>query len=112
MSHQLETFLFCFSDHHETLYPMTLNEKNEGGTNLLTKNLMENGNYDKSKISAPPVDTVTTLEILKWINTKQIIMKIDIEGFECKVIYNVFLLFYPINPRSTRLWAQCLYELP
>ena len=81
------------SNHHETLYPMTLNEKNQGGTNLLTKDQMESGNYDKSKISAPPVDTVTTLEILKWINTKQIIMKIDIEGFECKVIYNVIFLF-------------------
>ena len=36
-------------------------------------------------VSAPPVGSITTEDILRGLNTDQVILKIDVEGAECKV---------------------------
>ena len=76
---------YFVSDKYETLYPYTANAQNEGGTNLLTARQLEEGQYDVDKISAPPVDSVTTVDILRSLHAEQVILKLDVEGFECQV---------------------------
>ena len=51
----------------------------------MTARQLEEGQYDVDKISAPPVDSVTTVDILRSLHTEQVILKLDVEGFECQV---------------------------
>ena len=41
-------------------------------------------------LSAPPVDSVTTDDILKSLGVDQVVMKMDVEGSECKVRFRIY----------------------
>ena len=52
----------------------------------MTEEQLEIGGYSKEKISAPPVNSVKMVDILKTLDEKEVILKLDVEGFECQVI--------------------------
>jgi FkbM family methyltransferase len=71
------------SDGYETLYPHTPDPSNPGATAMKSLDQVEQENLT---ITLPPVDSVKLLDILDIIPSKTIILKIDIEGYECKVL--------------------------
>ena len=58
---------------------------NAGATRLLTKEQLDSGEFDSEKVSAPPVNSVTTVDIFKTVRSEVVVLKVDIEGFECLV---------------------------
>jgi len=75
------------SDKIETLYPVTDNKDNQGGTRLVPgHNLNEN-----TKAAGPPVNTTTLHDVVKFVDSSTIIVKMDVEGFECKVLHPYLL---------------------
>merc|ERR1739838_1010533 len=80
------------SDTVETLFPVNDDVSNPGGTRLVPRRLIT----QNLKVVGPPVNTTTLLDILSFINTDTVIVKIDVEGFECKVLAQ-----YLQNPTST-----------
>jgi len=69
------------SDKKELLYPVTDNKRNEGGTRLVTRDLL-----GTKEPSGPPVQTATLRDLLLFTNTSTVILKIDIEGMECRAL--------------------------
>jgi len=77
------------SNVHETLYPVLDDPTNEGGTRLMSLQELKKQNL---KASGPPLQSVTLMDILKSIPDDTIIIKIDIEGYECKALQSDILL--------------------
>ena len=77
--------MFPPSDHYETLYPYTGDPTNAGATRLLTKEQVDSDMFDARRVSAPPVNSVTTVDIFKTVRSEVVVLKVDIEGFECLV---------------------------
>jgi hypothetical protein len=42
------------------------------------------------QLGAPPVDSILLEDLLATVEPKVAIMKIDVEGWECKVIHKLF----------------------
>jgi len=70
------------SDKKEVLYPVTDNAANQGGTRLVTRDKLGKN----VKPSGPPVETATLMELLTFVNSSTVIVKMDVEGMECKVL--------------------------
>jgi len=71
------------SDKVDTMFPVTDNKDNQGGTRLVPASLISK---DSNKIAGLAVNTTTLLDVLKFINSNTVIVKMDVEGFECKVL--------------------------
>jgi len=72
------------------LYPYLEQEhrdiKQAGRTYLVSKDMLDSKEKDWNLIVAPAVTSVTTRMILKEIEAPTVIIKIDIEGYECKAL--------------------------
>jgi len=77
------------SNEHMTLYPFRDDPSNQGRTMMKTAKQMEEHNLIGS---SPPIHSVTMLEIFTLIQADTIILKIDIEGYECKALQSEILL--------------------
>merc|ERR1712025_933399 len=71
------------SDRVETLYPVTESQVNQGGIALYT--LQELQEFDV-KAAGAGVESVTLRHLLDMVASRTIIVKIDVEGMECKVL--------------------------
>ena len=91
--------IFLISDTYEKLYPYVHFLKESASTHLLPAEKLIDVFSGKvpalSKdgfVSAPPVGSITTEDSLRRLNTDQVILKIDVEGAECKVsLIKIFL---------------------
>ena len=97
MSHKLlnkgrvKIFLNAVSDKGgETVYPyLESNKKHMLETAYVVhKEDLDSGKYLWSTVIGPPVTTVTVREILEQVETRTVILKIDLQGDECKVLSN------------------------
>ena len=110
----------AFSDEHKSYVPIidaffNIEENmNPGGTRLIPEeSFTENGKYTvciqvfnaevipftfSYQVVGPTVSSVTFLDILKFIGEKTVIVKMDTEGFECKVIN-----LHALNVRTSQL---------
>lgn len=75
------------SDKVDTMYPVTDNKDNQGGTRLVPASLLS----QDAKIAGLAVNTTTMLDVLKFVNSNTVIIKMDVEGFECKVLHPYLL---------------------
>jgi len=75
------------SDKVEVLYPVTDNKDNQGGTRLVPGDAI---NSD-TRVTGPAVNTTTLSNVLKFTNANSVILKMDVEGFECKVLHPYLL---------------------
>ena len=60
-----------------------------GATYLVTKESLNSGKYSWDEVIGPPAVSVTTKQIFNDIATDVIIIKIDVEGHECKVFHKL-----------------------
>merc|ERR1719188_2292781 len=79
---------YVFSDKIEVLFPVNIQKINPGGTKLVPASLLT-PSLNKS-ISGNPVVSTTLHQLIKFANSNQLILKLDIEGFECKVLRPYF----------------------
>ena len=59
-----------------------------GATFLVTKEDLDSGKYMWKEVIGAPVVSVTTKDIFDIIGSEVVIIKIDVEGYECKVCSN------------------------
>jgi FkbM family methyltransferase len=71
------------SDQHMTLYPTLPDKTNEGTLQTLTKEELDKQGL---KPTLPSLESVTLVDILTTITATTIILKMDIEGYECKAL--------------------------
>ena len=57
----------------------------DGATYLVTKASLDAGQHQWSEVVGPPAVSVTTRQIFDTISADTVIIKIDVEGHECKV---------------------------
>ena len=71
----------------EKLYPYleTQHHHMAGATYLVSKDQLDSGKYKWEEVIGPPAVSVTTRDIFDDIKTGTIVIKIDVEGHECKV---------------------------
>eukprot|EP00092_Neocalanus_flemingeri_P007749 GFUD01008367.1.p1 GENE.GFUD01008367.1~~GFUD01008367.1.p1 ORF type:complete len:316 (-),score=69.27 GFUD01008367.1:90-1037(-) len=77
------------SNEYTTLYPVVDDADNQGATRMWTKEEVEALNLT---VTAPPLQSVTMVDILDSIPTNTVIVKLDIEGYECKALQPDILL--------------------
>ena len=106
------------SDEYETLYPHAPDGSNEGGTHMLTKEQVQQENIVTQIVSKvpkvrkillialncslvqPPLNSVLLEDVLNYIHTKVVILKIDVESYECKVQrFNLSCRFFGKNTK-------------
>ena len=71
----------------EKLYPYleTQHQHMAGATYLVSKDQLDSGKYKWEEVIGPPAVSVTTRDIFEDIEASTIVIKIDVEGHECKV---------------------------
>ena len=71
----------------ELLYPYLEGQHRHmaGATYLVTKEDLDSGKYKWEEVIGPPAVSVTTQNIFEHIESDTVIIKIDVEGHECKV---------------------------
>ena len=71
----------------ELLYPYLEAQHHHmaGATYLVTKEALDSGKYKWEEVIGPPAVSVTTKDIFDEIKSDVVIIKIDVEGHECKV---------------------------
>ena len=89
------------SDEYGTLYPFTPSKENEGNTVMLSKEEINAMNLTTEIVSysnhrlilneivmyfQPPLKSIKLEDIINYINSEIIILKIDVEGYECKAL--------------------------
>ena len=72
----------------EKLYPYleTQHRHMAGATYLVSKDQLDSGKYKWEEVIGPPAVSVTTRDIFDDIKASTIVIKIDVEGHECKVL--------------------------
>jgi len=80
------------SDKYETLYPYIVDRGNEGGLTLLTLEQLRKKELGSEPLP-DPVDIILLEDVLATVTTKTAIIKIDVEGYECKVLRNIDKLY-------------------
>ena len=63
-----------------------------GATYIVSREDLESGRRDWGEVVGPPAQSVTSREIFDNIFTDTIIIKIDVEGNECKVENSVNIM--------------------
>ena len=100
--HQVKLLHHPVSDTVETLYPVNSDLSNPGATRLLQEHLITEDlqvalgfHFRKLFLSlqivGPPVNTTTLLKLISFVQADKVILKMDVEGMECKVGYNLFV---------------------
>ena len=85
--------LFIFSDERGLLYPYTPDPSNPGDTRMLRKEEVERMGGLKIERGVP---AVLLQDILSSIPSNTVILKLDVQGYECKVrkqFKNTLLVF-------------------
>jgi len=77
-----------FSNSRTTYFPITHNPKNQGGTNLVAEQHMTA--TTRKLVAGDPIESITLQELIVFANNQNIIIKMDIEGFECLVLKHYF----------------------
>ena len=72
------------------LYPFNVDPENPGGTSMVHKDELMRMNMSEEQKG---VNAVLLQDILSSISPTTIILKIDIEGYECKVDALIYQLF-------------------
>jgi hypothetical protein len=92
------------SDVHTSLYPVQYDQGNQGNTRVFTKEELVSAGInasvtslqvDKSqkKVTAlPRINSVSLAEILDTVAASTVILKLDIEGYECRALQPHILL--------------------
>ena len=78
-----------FSDRQgEALYPYleAQHQHMAGATYIVSKDDLDSGKYKWEEVIGPPAVSVTTEDIFEDIDSDVVIIKIDVEGHECKAI--------------------------
>jgi len=77
----------------EELYPYLEGQHQHmaGATYLVSKESLDSGKYKWDEVIGPPAVSVTTRQIFNDISSDVIIIKIDVEGHECKALPNDIL---------------------
>ena len=57
-----------------------------GATYLVSKESLDAGKYKWDEVIGPPVLSTTTREIFESIKADTVVIKIDVEGHECKAL--------------------------
>jgi len=72
----------------EQLYPYleAQHQHMAGATYLVTKEDLDSGKYKWEEVIGPPAVSVTTKDIFDQIDSDVVIIKIDVEGHECKAL--------------------------
>jgi len=65
------------------LYPHAIDKNNKAGTQMHTEEHLRNMNWQPD---GPPVKVVTLMEVLSTVKTPTVILKVDVEGFECRAV--------------------------
>ena len=80
-------FSYVSSDKIEVLFPVNIQKINPGGTKLVPASLLT-PSLNKS-ISGNPVVSTTLHQLIKFANSNQLILKLDIEvnnfGYDCQI---------------------------
>jgi len=99
------------SNEYTTLYPVVFIPSNQGATHMKTKEEMVALNLT-DYATAPPLESVTMADLLATIPTKTVIVKLDIEGYECKALQPEILLGKSGKyiPYIFLEWAHVLYN--
>jgi len=121
----VELIYNAISDKYETLYPYTHNKKNEMATTMFTKEQIDEMNV---VTEIPPLMSIRLEDIVNYIDSDIIILKIDIEGYECKALQQNIVLnklgkfipyifmewkFLPNHPKTCpnfEKWVQHFYD--
>eukprot|EP00092_Neocalanus_flemingeri_P004053 GFUD01004363.1.p1 GENE.GFUD01004363.1~~GFUD01004363.1.p1 ORF type:complete len:319 (+),score=48.72 GFUD01004363.1:60-1016(+) len=80
------------SEKRETLFPVLGDLSNQGATRMVPEQIFKEKNM---KAAGPPVNSTTLLDILNFINTDIVVIKMDVEGFECKVLHTYLINDHP-----------------
>jgi len=77
----------------ELLYPYLEAQHHHmaGATYLVTKESLDSGQYKWEEVIGPPAVSVTTKDIFEDIKSDVVIIKIDVEGHECKALQHQIL---------------------
>jgi len=77
----------------EQLYPYleAQHQHMAGATYLVTKEDLDSGKYKWEEVIGPPAVSVTTKDIFDQIDSDVVIIKIDVEGHECKALQHEIL---------------------
>ena len=89
--HKVKILYNSISDKQgELLYPYLEGRHRHmaGATYLVTKEDLDSGKYKWEEVIGDPAVSVTTEDIFNEINTDVVVIKIDVEGHECKVMRN------------------------
>jgi len=71
------------SNAHGLLYPYTMDPHNQAAIKMYTEEEIKINNF---KPNGPPVKVVTVMDLLATIHTKTVILKVDVESFECRAV--------------------------
>lgn len=71
------------SNESSVLFPYAENIANKAAIQMFTEEEMKKNNY---KPTGPAVNVVTVLDLLSIIKTKTVILKVDVEAFECRAV--------------------------
>ena len=78
---------YVFSDKIEVLLPVNIQKINPGGTKLVPASLLTPSL--NNSISGDPVVSTTLHQLIKFANSNQLILKLDIEvnnfGYDCQI---------------------------
>ena len=76
---------FSFSDKRGILYPYTPDPSNPGDTRMLREDELKTVGGEKKKEGVP---AVLLQDILSSISSNTVILKLDVQGYECRVRSN------------------------
>jgi len=76
------------SDENEVVIPYNQIEANEGMVTMVNEEQYDNLTDQQKLQTLPGILTVTLNQLLNHIDEDTVILKVDVEGFECKVLNN------------------------
>jgi len=88
-TNRVRLFSNAVSDEYLQMFPYSPDKKNSGATLMKT---LEEVKAEGLKTIIPPIQSVRLRDILDTIVAKEIILKIDVEGYECKALQEEIIL--------------------
>jgi len=94
----------------EPLVPVLEDLSNEGATRLVPVDMLTG----KEKAVGPQISSTTFLDLLNYINADTVIVKMDVEGYECKILHQYLShphppYYLPYISMEWRLTKNCPY---
>jgi len=84
-ANQVRLFSNAVSDEYSQIIPYSPDRKNSGGTVIKT---LEEAKQENLNIAIPPIQAVRLRDILDTVTTKEVVLKIDVEGHECRASHS------------------------